>query len=78
MTTQRFELKAVGFRDAEGVVHTSVVEDWSDEVCLSGTGEDGEQYFFESEAYHLPAWCERYGFTGLLGEAEVDFELEEQ
>ena len=78
MATATFELKAVGFRDSEGILRADTIRESSDTVWLEGWYED-DWVAFESEAYHLRDWCEHYGFPYFESEpVEFDLELEEQ
>ncbi len=52
-------------RDRWGNIDLRSVDDDSDLVggviCLEDA--EGEPVSFESEAYHLPTWCERHGIS---------------
>lgn len=61
-------LTAVVFPDDH--VETVFVVEPADNVFITHHV-GGELFAFESEAYHLPDWCEQNGFT--LAEKEVEF-----
>ena len=72
----QLDLKVVGFADATGALSYTVVEDLSDTIFLQGETEDDETVWFESEAYHLPLWCEDNDFIYYSGDVEVEAILE--
>ncbi len=50
-------------------------EDSSDKIQISGLQNEGEEMkYFESDAYHLKAWCETHKFSYKCIDKEYDFD----
>lgn len=64
-----------GILDADCVFHSQVAREGCDTVMFCVKGFDGELHHFESEAYHLGAWCKELGLALLRAEKEVKFNL---
>jgi hypothetical protein len=48
------------------------IGEWGDSVQASGWDENKELKFFESNAYHLGAWCESNKFTEVSFKREIE------
>ena len=74
MATAEFEVRAVGFRDSEGILRAEIISNFSDVIFLDGWfGHDTIE--FESEAHHLRGWCDRRNLP-YFESAPFEFELE--
>jgi hypothetical protein len=58
--------------DANGHRDAVVANDPADTVYLQATKADGNVDTFESEAYHLKAWAEEFGFGYFNKLASID------
>lgn len=62
--------------DVDGNVHTSVVGDYSDSVCLCGKGNDGEYHQYDSyEGIHAYPWAEKFGMRVDCFEKEIELNM---
>jgi hypothetical protein len=57
----KINLKVYGVGYADGVDYWTADDEHT--TLFFQFYDKGEWYTFESEAYHLSAWCRKYGFT---------------
>lgn len=62
--------------DINGDVSSSVVGDYSDNICFGGIGNDGKYHQYDSyEGYHPYDWATKLGMTVDCYEKEISINL---